>query len=396
MPAGTFGRREGATGPKQASSPAVVQAAAPVGLRRPGWLGRLPWCTILFAAWLCFEFLREIRLATDMVGRAAPGHFTLLGAGATDRALVLGQGEWWRLFTAPFLHGSASHLIGNLIALLLAGLLLESAVGAGWFAAIYLAGGLGGTLFSLFADPADMISVGASGAIIAVLGAMFAASFHDDVRWPRLRRWLAGALLFPALVPAVTREGATVDVNAHIGGALMGVALVFAMMASWRESDEVPSHGGIAAALGGVIFLITVSCFPIVNGNFDRYAKPGRELVPFDRLPQTPEMIAANSYDLAQQYPRDPRAQYFRGLALLQEKDASAAEPYLRAALRLNQDNPAFRRSFSERIRAILALDLTVLHRDAEARSIAAPVCGGRDAQALAWVNQISLCAHGS
>jgi rhomboid protease GluP len=398
MPVGAFGRREVAKAPEKASeyvrAPEEKTARPPpVVLRRPGLLGRLPWCTALFALWNFFEFALEMRRATDTLGRAAPGHFTLLGAGATDRAMVLGQGEWWRLFTAPFLHGSASHLIGNLTVLLLAGPLLESAVGSGWFAAIYLAGGLGGSLFSLFADPPDMLSVGASGAIIAVLGAMFAASFHDDIRWPVFRRVLAAFLLFPALVPAITREGAAVDVNAHLGGALTGTALIFVMMASWRECDEIPSHGGIAAALGGLLFAVTFLCFPIANASFERDAAPGRDLVPFSRMPQTPGMIAANSYELARQYPRDPRAQYLRGLALLQSHDATAAEAYLRTALKLNDQNPAFRESFSPRIRAMLALDVLVLHRRDEAREIASPVCGGSDAEALTWVKRALLCA---
>jgi membrane associated rhomboid family serine protease len=393
MPAGEFGRRgivrTSTRAPTAEKTP--VAPSAPPALRRPGFFGRLPWCTGLFAAWLSFEFVRELRSATDMIGSAAPGHFTLLGAGATDRAMVLGQGEWWRLFIAPFLHGSASHIAGNLAVLLVAGPLLESAVGMGWFAAIYLAGGLGGSFFSLFADPPDVLSVGASGAIIAVLGAMFAASFHDDVRWPGFRRGLAGALLFPAFAPAVTQDGTIVDVNAHLGGALTGTAVILVMLASWREQDEVPSHGGIAAALGGLIVAITLFCFPLAQRNFDRYAAPGRELVPYNRMPKTAD-LAANSYQLAQDYPHDPRAQYLRGMALLQANDATAAEPYLRAALSLNEKNPAFRRSFSARIRAILALDLTMLHRRDEARNMAAPVCAGRDAQALAWVNRASLC----
>jgi membrane associated rhomboid family serine protease len=394
MPAGEFGRRGIARTPVRAPVPETIPVAPPA-LRRPGIFGRLPWCTGLFAAGLSFEFVKELRSATDMIGAAAPGHFTLLGAGATDRAMVLGQGEWWRLFIAPFLHGSSSHIAGNLAVLLVAGPLLESVVGSGWFAAIYLAGGLGGSLFSLFADPPDVLSVGASGAIIAILGAMFAATFHDDVRWPGFRRGLAGALLFPALAPAVTQDGAVVDINAHLGGALTGTAIIFIMLASWREQDEVPSHGGIAAALGGLIFAVTLFCFPLANRNFDRYAVPGRELVPYNRMPKTADMITNNSYQLAQDYPHDPRAQYMRGVALLQAHDATAAEPYLRAALSLNEKNPAFRQSFSTRIRAILALDLTVLHRRDEARNMAAPVCAGRDTRALAWVNKASLCTPG-
>jgi hypothetical protein len=215
------------------------------------------------------------------------------------------------------------------------------------------------------------------------------------VRWPRLRRGLAGALLFPALAPAMTQDGAVVDINAHLGGALMGAAIIFVMLASWREQDEVPSHGGIAAALAGLLFTVTLFSFPLAQRNFDRYAAPGRELVPYNRMLKTANLVTTNSYQLARDYPHDPRAQYLRGVALLQANDATAAEPYLRAALSLNEKNPAFQQSFSVRIRAILALDLTVLHRRDEARNMAAPVCASRDTQALAWVNKASLCTPG-
>jgi predicted Zn-dependent protease len=105
-------------------------------------------------------------------------------------------------------------------------------------------------------------------------------------------------------------------------------------------------------------------------------------------------MVTTKSYQLVQDYPHDPRVQYLRGVALLQANDAAAAEPYLRAALSLNEKNPAFRQS-SPRIRAVLALDLTVLHRRDEARNMAAPVCAGGDKQALALLNKASLCSAG-
>ena len=64
-------------------------------------------------------------------------------------------------------------------------------------------------------------------------------------------------------------------------------------------------------------------------------------------------------------------------------------------ALYLNEENPAFRRDFSARIRAILALDVLVLHRRDEARDIAAPACGSDDAEVRAWLKRAALCAHG-
>ena len=68
--------------------------------------------------------------------------------GASDRVQVLGQGEWWRLFTATTLHGSPGHLIGNLVTFLIVGFLLEPMIGIGWFAAIYFTGGFAGAVLS--------------------------------------------------------------------------------------------------------------------------------------------------------------------------------------------------------------------------------------------------------
>ena len=69
--------------------------------------------------------------------------------GASERAQVLGQGEWWRLFTATVLHGSPVHLIGNLITFLMVGFLLEPMIGIGWFSAIYFTGGFAGAMVSI-------------------------------------------------------------------------------------------------------------------------------------------------------------------------------------------------------------------------------------------------------
>ena len=87
------------------------------------------------------------------------------------------HGEWWRLFTATMLHGSAEHLTGNLVTFLLVGFLLEPMIGIGWFAAIYFTGGFAGAVLSTLLNGPDMLSVGASGAIMATLGALCYAQF---------------------------------------------------------------------------------------------------------------------------------------------------------------------------------------------------------------------------
>ncbi|MBK8047001.1 MAG: rhomboid family intramembrane serine protease [Anaerolineales bacterium] len=78
------------------------------------------------------------------------------------------QGEYWRLFTATLLHGGVLHLMFNLYALFSLGPLLESYLGPARFLAIYVLGGLFGSLLSYAFT--DSVSVGASGAIFGIFG----------------------------------------------------------------------------------------------------------------------------------------------------------------------------------------------------------------------------------
>ena len=163
---------------------------------------------------------------------------------------MVGAGEWWRLFTAPFLHASAAHLSGNLFVLVVAGLILEPVGAGGRFAAIYLAGGLGSEVASIALNSPQLSSVGASGAIMAISSAMFVTSFHEGTQRPKLMRRVSAYLLFPALLPTVIQGGTMTDINAHGGGLLVGAALSFAMLACWRDEAEAPS-GAVAAGFWG-------------------------------------------------------------------------------------------------------------------------------------------------
>ena len=82
----------------------------------------------------------------------------------------LDQGEWWRLITTAFLHGSLIHLGMNMLMLWIVGAPVEQAIGRGRFLALYVISGLAGSAGALLLSP-DAITVGASGAIYGVLGA---------------------------------------------------------------------------------------------------------------------------------------------------------------------------------------------------------------------------------
>src|SRR5206468_896222 len=132
-------------------------------------------------------------------------------------------GEYWRLLTAPWLHGGVDHLVGNGIALFILGMLCEAAFGRAQFVLLYVLSGLAGSLVSLAVSVGP--SVGASGAIFGLQGAaIMLFRLHRDRLLVRDRRvgfvllvWaiysIAGGLMQPFI-----------DNGAHIGGARRGEA----------------------------------------------------------------------------------------------------------------------------------------------------------------------------
>jgi len=167
---------------------------------------------------------------------APASHTDPLMAGALIRERVL-AGEWWRMITATFLHGSPDHLIGNMIALFIVGMACEHAFGATKTAAIYLGSGVAGTAFSLATGPGP--SVGASGAIFGVLMAVVVMPYrnqhHFFLRDKRigfvLAAWAAWQLFTGFMSPFI-------DNFAHLGGMTGGAiaALLLTPTLTGRES----------------------------------------------------------------------------------------------------------------------------------------------------------------
>lgn len=338
-------------------------------------LGRIPWFTLTVSAILVARFLGELRAATDRMGTYSPGHFTLLAMGASDRVQVVDHGEWWRLFTATTLHGSPDHLIGNIVTFLIVGFLLEPMVGIGWFAAIYFTGGFAGALLSTLLNAPDALSVGASGAIMATLAALFTLSFHAGAQRPNLMRRVAGGSLFPALMPAVAHGGTVTDVNAHLGGCMAGAVLAFIILIAWNdEEDHLPGRS-VAATLAGLWVAAMATAFAVSGNTYVQYARDGMDYIPPEQMPKDVEAMKADSMALVDKYPRDPRSHMFRGLYLLEQAHVADAEPYFRDAARLGADSPVMSREFSDWNLALLAVTLRFQRREDEARNISAPLC---------------------
>ena len=313
-------------------------------------------------------------------GAATPTVSTLVSVGGLVRARVVEDGQWWRFGTAPLLHGNWLHLLMNAVSLWMVGNVLEPLVGRAWFAALFVLGALGGSLLGLVLNPAHVVSVGASGAIMA----LFAAALTVSWKLPEgtMRGELQGGLLrvlVPSLLPiAAVRTGDRIDYAAHFGGALMGVALGLGLMALWPRRSPVPRAQGVARAVG--VLGLCVALWGVSQGV--RGAASAAVLIPPNELSPTARYsdLMARADELATRYPRDPRARFVRAMARVSRGETRAAEEDLRAGL---ADEALLRTQFPDRrlevsLRASLAEMLQERGETAEARRVVAPVCDVR------------------
>lgn len=162
---------------------------------------------------------------------------TLLG-GSTETAVLvrlgakvtplIASGQYWRLFTAMFLHIGLMHIFFNGYALLAIGTELERLFGWQRFSTIYLLAGLSGNLASYALSP--NIAAGASGAVFGLIGALaafFALHRERLGAWGRARLGNIAFLIAVNLFFGFTQPG--IDNLAHLGGLLGGMGLGWAM-----------------------------------------------------------------------------------------------------------------------------------------------------------------------
>jgi len=135
-------------------------------------------------------------------------------------------GEWWRLFTYMFLHGGVLHIAFNMWCLWDLGALSESLYGRWTFGAIYVITGIAGGLASV-AWNVNVLSVGASGAIFGLAGALIASFYLGEFSLPRIAigGTLRSLLVFAVFNLFLGGFFGGIDNACHIGGLVSGLAL---------------------------------------------------------------------------------------------------------------------------------------------------------------------------
>jgi rhomboid protease GluP len=137
------------------------------------------------------------------------------------------NGAYWQLITAIFIHASIVHLFGNMLFLLIFGLRAEELFDAEEYLLIYVLSGFAGNLLTLLYGP-YMVSVGASGAIFGMFGAVVIYARRA------IGQSIMGALMFAFLL-LVINIGAEVNVLAHLGGLVVGLLMGYALAITRRS-----------------------------------------------------------------------------------------------------------------------------------------------------------------
>ena len=163
-------------------------------------------------------------------GESAGGGFTsgtvdafqrdwaLIGSGAFRGQLIgVAHGEWYRLITGGFLHANALHILMNMAALWFLGSQLEPALGRLRFGVVYGASLLAGSLGVMLLSPHD-VTVGASGAIFGLLGAVVSAQRAHGINiW---QSGIGGVLVINLLF---TFGISSISIGGHLGGLAGGL-----------------------------------------------------------------------------------------------------------------------------------------------------------------------------
>jgi rhomboid protease GluP len=187
----------------------------------------------------------------------------LYARGALYAPLILKGQDFYRLLSAVFLHADAAHLVNNMIVQFAAGTILERRAGHAGYAAVYLLSGIAGNLVSVGTDYQSGsygYSVGASGAVFGVLGALIFLITRMTVRSLRRQKhssvWYQGGgagsgdragrkyrslLLRTGIMTAYLVysgwSNPVINQAAHIGGLVCGFILCAVLMMTRPDVD---------------------------------------------------------------------------------------------------------------------------------------------------------------
>lgn len=217
-------------------------------------LAPVPWLTWLLVIANVLIWLATMTLGGTLAG--SPADRLLAWGGNTASAVQ--AGEWWRLISAAFLHSGLMHLAMNMLGLVAAGITVERIYGQRLYAIIYLGAALIGSALSLHFSAQQAVSVGASGAVFGVTGALLVAVLQHRGKLPQAfgKQMVSslGIFIVYAMLQGLSKPG--IDNAAHVGGLLGGCLLAFLLPekfdpAHFARTARQRAVLALALAIGG-------------------------------------------------------------------------------------------------------------------------------------------------
>ena len=252
----------------------------------------------------------------------------LLQWGANSGALTSG-GQWWRLLTSTFEHGGLMHIALNMWCLYNLGWLAELLFGRSRFALLYLMCGVGGSLASVCWH-GNGLSVGASGAIFGIAGALIPAMLLSTNQ--KLRIALKGQLIsisiFVVYSLAVGSSSSGTDNAAHVGGLLTGLVLGTAFPTGLGRSERDGQFRAVVGVVTMILAFVGAGIFAAHHNEPYIEIQKATEAHERGDLPSA----VAHAIKAVQLRPDNVRWQFMLGTLLLDEKRyADAVGPFTAA-----------------------------------------------------------------
>ena len=171
------------------------------------------------------------------------------------------RGDYYRLFSAAFVHFSILHIALNMFVLYTVGPQLEAMLGRVRFAALYAVSLAGSSALSYLLLPIHNIAGGASGAIFGLMGGLFVVAKRLNLDTRQLNGWIIYSLVFSFL------PGLNVDWRGHLGGLITGAAVTWGIVHAPRKHRSWIQAGAVLAGLLVAIAVIAIrtATFPALT-----------------------------------------------------------------------------------------------------------------------------------
>jgi rhomboid protease GluP len=213
-------------------------------------------------------FALEVIESRSIDAVMGPPARVLLAFGANYAPLTLGLGQYDRILTACFVHGSVLHVAFNMAALAQIGPFVERAVGAARYAVLYVVAGAAASATSVgwgLLRGDSVPSVGASGAICGVMGAAVVIGLRIEGWQSPIARQIGFWLLVTLALGASMKH---IDNAAHVGGLAAGALIA----AAWRRGAGYSRTATIACVVGSTLLCAAAGLSTAYRDATDRFA----------------------------------------------------------------------------------------------------------------------------